>query len=48
MRSELGRWMLDSNLMEYYSETMIKDLRDAAEPGPSSPTPQASPQLGTH
>src|SRR6185369_4561367 len=48
MRSELGRWMLDSNLMEYYSETMIKDLRDAAEPGPSSPTPQASPEMGAH
>ena len=48
MRSELGHWMLDSNLMEYYSETMIKDLRDAAVPGPSSPTPQASPQTGTH
>jgi hypothetical protein len=48
MRSELGRWMLDNNLMEYYSETMIKDLRDAAVPGPSSPTPQASPQTGTH
>jgi pimeloyl-ACP methyl ester carboxylesterase len=40
MRSELGRWMLDNNLMEYYSETMIKDLREAAvEPGEPSPTP---------
>ena len=49
MRSDLGRWMLDNNLMEYYSETMIKDLRDAAaEPAPSSPTPQARPQMGTH
>jgi hypothetical protein len=47
MRSELGRWMLDNNLMEYYSETMIKDLRDAAESAPSSPIPQASPQMGT-
>jgi len=32
MQSELGRWMLDNNLMEYYSETMIKDLREAAAP----------------
>src|SRR3954471_15907559 len=49
MRSELGRWMLDNNLMEYYSETMVKDLRDAAaEPAPASPSPPASPQTGTH
>jgi hypothetical protein len=48
MRSELGHWMLDSNLMEYYSETMIKDLRDAAEPALSSPTPQTSPEMGAH
>ena len=48
MRSELGRWMLDHNLMEYYSETMIRDLRDAAgAPGPS-PTPEASPVVGTN
>jgi hypothetical protein len=32
MQSELGRWMLDNNLMEYYSETMIRDLREAAAP----------------
>lgn len=48
MRSEIGRWMLDNNLMEYYSETMIKDLRDAAAPAPESATVQASPQIGTH
>src|SRR6476660_2795040 len=47
MRSELGRWMLDNNLMEYYSETMIKDLLDAAALPAGSATPQASPQ-GTH
>jgi hypothetical protein len=46
MRSELGHWMLDNNLMEYYSETMIKDLRDAA--APASATAQASPQMDTH
>jgi hypothetical protein len=28
--SEIGRWMLDNNLMEYYSEQMQKDLREAA------------------
>jgi len=48
MRSELGRWMLDNNLMEYYSETMVKDLRDAAALPAGSATPQASPQMGTH
>ena len=42
MSSELGRWMLDNNLMEYYSEPMIKDLREAAGATGSSPTPAAS------
>ena len=28
--SDVGKWMLDSNLMEYYSEQMNKDLREAA------------------
>src|SRR6266513_732931 len=42
MTSELGRWMLDNNLMEYYSEPMIKDLREAAGATGSSPTPPAS------
>src|SRR3954471_15927622 len=28
--SEVGKWMLDSNLMEYYSQPMIKDLQAAA------------------
>jgi pimeloyl-ACP methyl ester carboxylesterase len=37
MRSELGHWMLENNLMEYYSETMVKDLRDAAAPPPAPP-----------
>ena len=48
MRSELGRWMLDNNLMEYYSETMIKDLRDAAAPAPARASAQSSPQMDTH
>ena len=30
MGSEVGKWMLDSNLTEYYSEQMNKDLREAA------------------
>ena len=42
MTSELGRWMLDNNLMEYYSEPMIKDLREAAGATVSSPTPPAN------
>jgi hypothetical protein len=48
MRSELGRWMLDNNLMEYYSETMIKDLRDAAAPPSATNTPHGLQQTGTH
>src|SRR5213075_72606 len=48
MRSELGRWMLDNNLMEYYSETMVRDLRDAAASPAASATPQSSPPMGTH
>jgi pimeloyl-ACP methyl ester carboxylesterase len=28
--SDIGKWMLENNLMEYYSEQMIKDLRQAA------------------
>src|SRR4051812_1411062 len=47
MRSELGRWMLDNNLMEYYSETMVKDLREAAAPEPASAVPQPSPPIGS-
>ncbi len=42
MTSELGRWMLDNHLMDYYSEPMIKDLREAAGATGSSPTPPAS------
>ena len=30
MGSEVGQWMLANNLMEYYSEAMIKDLQQAA------------------
>ena len=30
MGSDIGKWMLDSNLMEYYSEQMNKDLHEAA------------------
>jgi hypothetical protein len=31
--SEVGKWMLDNNLMEYYSEPMQKDLHEAANVG---------------
>jgi len=38
MRSEVGKWMLDSNLTEYYSNEMVKDLREAAgEKKPATP-----------
>src|SRR6266403_3465386 len=37
--SEIGRWMLENNLMEYYSEQMIKDLREAAAASGKSQTP---------
>ena len=37
MGSEVGRWMLDNNLMEYYSEQMIKDLHQAAASVPKPP-----------
>lgn len=30
MGSEVGKWMLENNLMEYYSDQMNKDLREAA------------------
>jgi pimeloyl-ACP methyl ester carboxylesterase len=28
--SDIGKWMLENNLMEYYSDQMIKDLQQAA------------------
>jgi len=31
--SEVGKWMLENNLMEYYSEPMQKDLHEAANVG---------------
>ena len=36
MGSEVGKWMLANNLMEYYSEAMNKDLREAATRPPGS------------
>jgi hypothetical protein len=33
MNSQLGRWMLEKDLMEYYSDSMVKDLREAAATG---------------
>jgi pimeloyl-ACP methyl ester carboxylesterase len=43
MGSDVGKWMLDSNLMEYYSEQMNKDLHEAAA---SIPAPQSASQPG--
>ena len=34
MGSEIGKWMLENNLTEYYSEQMNKDLREAATTNP--------------
>ena len=42
MGSEVGKWMLDSNLMEYYSEQMNKDLHEAA----AVQIPQVGSQTG--
>ena len=42
MGSEVGKWMLDSNLMEYYSEQMNKDLHEAA----AVQIPQVGSQIG--
>jgi pimeloyl-ACP methyl ester carboxylesterase len=44
MGSEIGRWMLENNLMEYYSEPMIKDLSEAAAASAKSRTPPADTQ----
>jgi len=30
MASNIGKWMLENNLTDYYSEEMNKDLREAA------------------
>ncbi len=44
MGSEIGKWMIENNLIEYYSETMIKDLKDAAaKPGSNQPAGSATP-----
>ena len=44
MGSEVGKWMLENNLMEYYSEQMNKDLRQGAA---SFAQPSAPPASGT-
>jgi hypothetical protein len=46
MGSEVGKWMLANNLMEYYSEAMIKDLQQAAavhQPNGQTTTAEARP-----
>ncbi len=40
--SEVGKWMLDNNLMEYYSEQMNKDLWQAAAVIPPAEAKSAS------
>jgi pimeloyl-ACP methyl ester carboxylesterase len=37
MGSEIGKWMLENNLTEYYSDQMNKDLREAAAKIQKSP-----------
>lgn len=47
--SEVGKWMLASNLMDYYSEEMVKDLHEAAAHLPATPSashPGEEPKTG--
>jgi hypothetical protein len=45
MGSEVGNWMLENNLTEYYCERMNKDLREAAVKIRKSPvTSPAAPE----
>jgi len=51
MGSEVGKWMLDNNLMEYYSEQMNKDLWQAAgrvQPPAAKVSNLARPAGGNH
>jgi len=50
MGSEVGKWMLDSNLMEYYSEQMNKDLWQAATSvrPPAKQSANLAPSAGSH
>jgi hypothetical protein len=45
--SEIGTWMLENNLMEYYSEQMNKDLREAAATAHQS-DPNAANGMTSH
>ena len=42
MGSEIGKWMLENNLTEYYSEQMNKELREAAAAASQSNTSTAT------
>jgi hypothetical protein len=44
MGSDVGKWMLETNLTEYYSEPMNKDLRQAAA---TIPSPGRTPANGS-
>ena len=46
--SEIGTWMLENNLMEYYSEQMNKDLRHAAAIAHQSETNAANDVTSHH
>jgi hypothetical protein len=39
LESDVGKWMLENNPMEYYSEPMTKDLRQALPLGSSDDSP---------
>jgi hypothetical protein len=45
MRSEVGKWMLENKLMEYYSEPMQKDLQQAANVGKAEAGTEATPAV---
>ena len=47
MGSDVGKWMLDSNLMEYYSEQMNKDLREAVATAHQS-DPKTANEVTSH
>jgi hypothetical protein len=47
MGSEVGKWMLENNLMEYYSEEMNKDLHQALASIPQPTGMPANSSVGT-
>jgi hypothetical protein len=45
MGSEVGQWMFENKLMEYYSEPMQKDLQQAANVGKAEAGTEATPAV---